>query len=62
MKQSRFLATTAVALSMTLFLCSCGSGGDKTANETATDTTASTTDTTAVKPPEPMLRPSPVKY
>lgn len=60
MKQSRFLAT-AVAVGMTLFLFSCGSGGDKTANEPATDTTAATTDTAAVKPPEPPAAAKPEK-
>ena len=52
MKHFKFVTAIAAVLSMTLFLFSCGSGGDKKTDETATDTTAKTdTDTTAMKPP-----------
>jgi hypothetical protein len=54
MKQFKFLTTIPVALCMALFLFSCSSGGDKKTDETAADTTATTsTDTTAAKPAEP---------
>jgi len=60
MKQSRFLATITVVTCMSLFLFSCGSGGDKT-TEPATDSTAATTadTTTAAKPSEPAPAPKP---
>lgn len=47
MKQFKFFAPIAVAASLTLFLFSCNSGGEKKANETSADTT------TAVKALEP---------
>lgn len=54
MKHFKFLTTIPVALSMALFLFSCGSGGGNKTDEPATDTTAKTTaDTAAVKAAEP---------
>lgn len=54
MKQFKFLTTITIAVCMVLFLASCGSGGDKKTDESATDTSAKTsTDTAAVTPPEP---------
>ena len=55
MKQSKFLTTITVAVSMILF-SSCGSGRDKTTNEPAADTTVNTT---AEKIPEPTPAPKP---
>src|SRR5664279_2716139 len=60
MKQFKFFTTIPVALCMSLFLFSCGSGGDKKADDSSTDTTAKTaTDTTTEKPAEPTLAPKP---
>ena len=54
MKQFKFVTAITIAVSMAFFLFSCGSGGDKKTDESATDTTAATTtDTTAAKPAEP---------
>jgi hypothetical protein len=50
MKQFKLFAPIAVAVSIALFLFSCNSGGDKSAANTTTDTTAAAT----VKAPEPM--------
>ncbi|MEP7110223.1 MAG: hypothetical protein ABI760_19665 [Ferruginibacter sp.] len=55
MKQFKFLTTITFGLGMAFILHSCGSGGDKKADEPTTDTTA------AVKAPEPALAPEPAK-
>ena len=61
MKRFKFLTTITIAFSMALFLSSCDSGGDKKADETVADTSATTTDTSAVIPPETTPAPKPFK-
>jgi len=59
MNQTRFLATIAVVVCMSLLVMSCGSGGDKSA-EPATDTTAATApDTSAMNSSEAVTAPKP---
>ncbi|MEO8766210.1 MAG: hypothetical protein ABI416_18045 [Ginsengibacter sp.] len=61
MKQSGFLATLSVATCMSLFLFSCGSGGDKSAETTADTSAITSADTPAVTPPEPPAAAQPFK-